>query len=262
MVQSRTGLPIRKKGNLMFDLTGNTALITGASGGIGAAIARTLHQQGASVVLHGTRAERLAELAAELGERAHVVTANLASREEAASLPDRAAEAAGAPVSILMNNAGITRDNLAMRMKDEEWDAVLDVNMTASMMITRACLRPMMKARFGRIISVSSIVGVIGNPGQTNYAASKAGMIGFSKALAAEVASRGITVNIVAPGFIETPMTDALDDGQREGLLGRVPMARLGTADEVAATALFLASNEASYITGATIHVNGGMVML
>jgi 3-oxoacyl-[acyl-carrier protein] reductase len=246
----------------MFDLTGNTALITGASGGIGAAIARTLHQQGASVVLHGTRAERLAELAAELGERAHVVTANLASREEAASLPDRAAEAAGAPVSILMNNAGITRDNLAMRMKDEEWDAVLDVNMTASMMITRACLRPMMKARFGRIISVSSIVGVIGNPGQTNYAASKAGMIGFSKALAAEVASRGITVNIVAPGFIETPMTDALDDGQREGLLGRVPMARLGPADEVAATALFLASNEASYITGATIHVNGGMVML
>ena len=238
----------------MFDLTGNTALITGASGGIGAAIARTLHQQGASVVLHGTRAERLAELAAELGERAHVVTANLASREEAASLPDRAAEAAGAPVSILMNNAGITRDNLAMRMKDEEWDAVLDVNMTASMMITRACLRPMMKARFGRIISVSSIVGVIGNPGQTNYAASKAGMIGFSKALAAEVASRGITVNIVAPGFIETPMTDALDDGQREGLLGRVPMARLGAADEVAATALFLASNEASYITGATIH--------
>ena len=246
----------------MFDLTGNTALITGASGGIGAAIARTLHQQGASVVLHGTRAERLAELAAELGERAHVLTANLASREEAASLPDRAAEAAGAPVSILMNNAGITRDNLAMRMKDEEWDAVLDVNMTASMMITRACLRPMMKARFGRIVSVSSIVGVIGNPGQTNYAASKAGMIGFSKALAAEVASRGITVNIVAPGFIETPMTDALDDGQREGLLGRVPMARLGAADEVAATALFLASNEASYITGATIHVNGGMVML
>ena len=246
----------------MFDLTGNTALITGASGGIGAAIARTLHQQGASVVLHGTRAERLAELAAELGERAHVVTANLADREEAAALADRAAEAAGAPVSILMNNAGITRDNLSMRMKDEEWDAVLDVNMTASMMITRACLRPMMKARFGRIISVSSIVGVIGNPGQANYAASKAGMIGYSKALAAEVASRGITVNIVAPGFIETPMTDALDDGQRDGLLGRVPMGRLGAADEVAATALFLASNEAAYITGATIHVNGGMVML
>ena len=246
----------------MFDLTGNTALITGASGGIGVAIARTLHQQGASVVLHGTRAERLAELAAELGERAHVVTANLANREEAAGLADRAAEAAGAPVSILMNNAGITRDNLSMRMKDEEWDAVLDVNMTASMMITRACLRPMMKARFGRIISVSSIVGVIGNPGQANYAASKAGMIGYSKALAAEVASRGITVNIVAPGFIETPMTDALDDDQRDGLLGRVPMGRLGAADEVAATALFLASNEAAYITGATIHVNGGMVML
>ena len=246
----------------MFDLTGNTALITGASGGIGAAIARGLHQQGATVVLHGTRAERLAALADELGTNAHVVTANLSSREEAAGLADKAAEAAGAPISILVNNAGITRDNLMMRMKDEEWDDVLDVNMTASMMITRACLRAMMKARFGRIISISSIVGVTGNPGQANYAASKAGMIGFSKALAAEVASRGITVNVIAPGFIATPMTDVLDDGQKEGLLGRVPMGRLGEADEIAATTVFLASKEAGYITGGTLHVNGGMAML
>ena len=246
----------------MFDLTGNTALITGASGGIGAAIARGLHQQGANVVLHGTRAERLAALADELGTNAHVVTANLSSREEAAGLAEQAAEAAGAPISILVNNAGITRDNLMMRMKDEEWDDVLDVNMTASMMITRACLRAMMKARFGRIISISSIVGVTGNPGQANYAASKAGMIGFSKALAAEVASRGITVNVIAPGFIATPMTDVLDDGQKEGLLGRVPMGRLGEADEIAATTVFLASKEAGYITGGTLHVNGGMAML
>ena len=246
----------------MFDLTGNTALITGASGGIGAAIACGLHQQGATVVLHGTRAERLAALADELGTNAHVVTANLSSREEAAGLAEQAAEAAGAPISILVNNAGITRDNLMMRMKDEEWDDVLDVNMTASMMITRACLRAMMKARFGRIISISSIVGVTGNPGQANYAASKAGMIGFSKALAAEVASRGITVNVIAPGFIATPMTDVLDDGQKEGLLGRVPMGRLGEADEIAATTVFLASKEAGYITGGTLHVNGGMAML
>ena len=246
----------------MFDLTGNTALITGASGGIGAAIARGLHQQGATVVLHGTRAERLAALADELGTNAHVVTANLSSREEAAGLAEQAAEAAGAPISILVNNAGITRDNLMMRMKDEEWDDVLDVNMTASMMITRACLRAMMKARFGRIISISSIVGVTGNPGQANYAASKAGMIGFSKALAAEVASRGITVNVIAPGFIATPMTDVLDDGQKEGLLGRVPMGRLGEADEIATTTVFLASKEAGYITGGTLHVNGGMAML
>ena len=246
----------------MFDLTENTALITGASGGIGAAIARALHQQGATVVLHGTRAERLAALADELGTNAHVVTANLSSREEAAGLANKAAEAAGAPISILVNNAGITRDNLMMRMKDEEWDDVLDVNMTASMMITRACLRAMMKARFGRIISISSIVGVAGNPGQANYAASKAGMIGFSKALAAEVASRGITVNVIAPGFIATPMTDVLDDRQKEGLLGRVPMGRLGEADEIAASTVFLASKEAGYITGGTLHVNGGMAML
>jgi 3-oxoacyl-[acyl-carrier protein] reductase len=246
----------------MFDLSGNIALITGASGGIGAAIARALHTSGATVVLHGTRAERLAELAGELGDHAHAVTANLSSREEVAGLVDAAAEAAGAPVSILVNNAGITRDNLTMRMKDEEWDDVLNVNMTAAMMLARASLRSMMKARHGRIISVSSIVGVTGNPGQANYAASKAGMIGFSKALAAEVASRGITVNAVAPGFIATPMTDALGDAQQEALLGRVPMGRLGSAEEVAAAVTFLASGEASYITGSTIHVNGGMAML
>ena len=246
----------------MFDLSGNIALITGASGGIGAAIARALHASGATVVLHGTRAERLAELAGELGDRSHVVTANLSSSEEAAGLVDAAGEAAGAPVSILVNNAGITRDNLAMRMKDEEWDEVLNVNMTAAMILARASLRSMMKARHGRIISVSSIVGAIGNPGQANYAASKAGMIGFSKALAAEVASRGITVNAVAPGFIATPMTDALGDAQQEALLVRVPMGRLGNAEEVAAAVTFLASNEASYITGSTIHVNGGMAML
>ncbi|MED5351940.1 MAG: 3-oxoacyl-[acyl-carrier-protein] reductase [Pseudomonadota bacterium] len=246
----------------MFDLSGNIALITGASGGIGAAIALAIHGRGATVVLHGTRAERLAELAGELGERTHAVTANLSNREEAAGLIDAAAEAAGAPVTILVNNAGITRDNLAMRMKDEEWDEVLNVNMTAAMMIARAALRPMMKARHGRIISVSSIVGFTGNPGQANYAASKAGMIGFSKALAAEVASRGITVNVVAPGFIETPMTDALDENQQQVLLGRVPVGRLGSAEEVAAAVTFLASGESSYITGSTIHVNGGMAML
>ena len=246
----------------MFDLSGNNALVTGASGGIGAAIARGLHARGATVVLHGTRSERLAALAAELGDRAHVVTANLSERAEAAGLVDKAAEAAGGQISILVNNAGITRDNLAMRMKDEEWDEVLNVNMTAAMMIARASLRGMMKARHGRIISISSIVGVTGNPGQANYAASKAGMIGFSKALAAEVASRGITVNVVAPGFIETPMTDDLDESQRETLLGRVPVGRLGTADEVASAVLFLASAESAYITGSTIHVNGGMAML
>ncbi|MDA9930971.1 3-oxoacyl-[acyl-carrier-protein] reductase [Alphaproteobacteria bacterium] len=245
----------------MFDLTGNTALITGASGGIGASIARALHGQGANVVLHGTRAERLGELASELGERAHIATANLSERDEAAGLVEKVVEVAG-PISILVNNAGITRDNLAMRMKDDQWDDVLQVNMTASMMIARAALRPMMKARHGRIISVSSIVGVTGNPGQANYAASKAGMIGYSKSLAAEVATRGITVNVVAPGFIETPMTDVLDSSQKQALLTRVPMERLGQADEIAAAVTFLASNEAAYITGTTLHVNGGMAML
>ena len=245
----------------MFDLTGKTALVTGASGGIGAAIATTLHAQGASVVLHGTREERLAALKAELGERAHIVTANLGDREAVANIIAEATEKAG-PISILVNNAGITRDNLAMRMKEEEWDAVIDVNLTASMILCRTAMRGMMKARHGRIISISSIVGVIGNPGQSNYAASKAGMIGYSKALAQEVASRGVTVNVIAPGFIETPMTDELSDDQKTALLSRVPAARLGHADEIAAAVVYLASDKAAYVTGATIHVNGGMAML
>jgi 3-oxoacyl-[acyl-carrier protein] reductase len=245
----------------MFDLTGKTALVTGASGGIGAAIATTLHAQGASVVLHGTREERLAALKAELGERAHIVTANLGDREAVANIIAEATEKAG-PISILVNNAGITRDNLAMRMKEEEWDAVIDVNLTASMILCRTAMRGMLKARHGRIISISSIVGVIGNPGQSNYAASKAGMIGYSKALAQEVASRGVTVNVIAPGFIETPMTDELSDDQKTALLSRVPAARLGHADEIAAAVVYLASDEAAYVTGATIHVNGGMAML
>lgn len=245
----------------MFDLSGKTALVTGASGGIGEAVAKSLHGQGATVVLHGTRAEKLEALSAELGDRSHVVTANLGDREAVTGVIDAAAEKAG-PVSILVNNAGITRDNLAMRMKDEEWDQVLEVNLTASMILCRAALRNMMKARYGRIISISSIVGVTGNPGQTNYAASKAGMIGYSKSLAQEVASRGITVNIVAPGFIETPMTDALSDAQKDTLLGRVPAGRLGQVGEIAAAVTYLASDEAAYVTGATIHVNGGMAML
>ena len=245
----------------MFDLTGKTALVTGASGGIGAAIATTLHAQGAGVVLHGTREERLVALKVALGERADIVTANLGDREAVANIIAEATEKAG-PISILVNNAGITRDNLAMRMKEEEWDAVIDVNLTASMILCRTAMRGMMKARHGRIISISSIVGVIGNPGQSNYAASKAGIIGYSKALAQEVATRGVTVNVIAPGFIETPMTDELSDDQKTALLSRVPCARLGHADEIAAAVAYLASDEAAYVTGATIHVNGGMVML
>ena len=245
----------------MFSLNDKTALITGASGGIGAEIAKSLHAQGATVVLHGTRQAKLEELANELGSRAHVVTANLSNDDEVEALFAKASEFTGA-VNILVNNAGITRDNLAMRMKDDEWNDVISVNMTATMRLCRSALRSMMKARWGRIISVSSIVGVTGNAGQTNYAASKAGMIGFSKSLAAEVASRGITVNVVAPGFIETPMTDVLSDDQKEKLLVNVPVGRLGQGDEIAAAALYLASNEAGYVTGSTLHVNGGMAML
>jgi len=246
----------------MFDLQGKVALVTGASGGIGAEIAKALHAHGAIVVLHGTRAERLQGLASELGERAFVVTANLADREKVVGLIEAAGTVAGAPVGILINNAGITRDGLLMRMKDEDWDDVVEVNMTASMILCRAAMRSMMKARNGRIISISSVVGVTGNPGQANYAASKAGMIGFSKSLAAEVASRGITVNVVAPGFIETPMTDVLDEAQKASLLTRVPAGRLGTPAEIAASVVFLASDEAAYVTGMTMHVNGGMAML
>ena len=245
----------------MFDLTGKTAIVTGASGGIGEAVARALHAQGASVVLHGTRAEKLEALQKDLGARAFALAVDLSDRDAVAGLVDAASALAG-PISILVNNAGITRDGLLMRMKDDDWDSVLEVNMTASMSLCRAAMRGMMKARTGRIISISSVVGVTGNAGQTNYAASKAGMIGFSKSLAAEVASRGLTVNVVAPGFIETPMTDVLDESQKNALLARVPAGRLGHADEIAATVAFLASDEAAYITGATLHVNGGMAML
>ena len=245
----------------MFDLTGKTALVTGASGGIGEAVARALHAQGATVVLHGTRAEKLEALQKDLGARAFALAVDLSDRDAVVGLVDAASALAGS-ISILVNNAGITRDGLLMRMKDDDWDSVLEVNMTASMSLCRAAMRGMMKARTGRIISISSVVGVTGNAGQTNYAASKAGMIGFSKSLAAEVASRGLTVNVVAPGFIETPMTDVLDESQKSALLTRVPAGRLGHADEIAATVAFLASDEAAYITGATLHVNGGMAML
>ena len=245
----------------MFNLEGKTALITGASGGIGAEIAKALHAQGATVILHGTRQAKLDELAAEIGRNVHVITANLSDREAVSGLFEAASQFTG-EVNILVNNAGITKDNLAMRMKDEEWDDVLAVNMTATMILCRSALRSMMKARWGRIISISSIVGVTGNPGQTNYAASKAGMIGYSKSLAAEVASRGLTVNVVAPGFIETPMTDVLTDDQKSKLLANVPAGRLGQGAEIAAAVAFLASEEAGYITGATMHVNGGMAML
>jgi 3-oxoacyl-[acyl-carrier protein] reductase len=245
----------------MFDLTGRAALVTGASGSIGGAIARALHAQGAAVGLSGTRVEVLEALAGELGERTHVMPCNLSDPEAVAALPGQAEAAMGA-LDILVNNAGLTRDNLAVRMKDEEWSQVLDVNLTAGFRLARASLRGMMKRRWGRIIGITSIVGVTGNPGQANYAASKAGMIGMSKALAQEVGSRGITVNCVAPGFIETAMTDALGEAQREKLLAAVPARRLGSAADVASGVVFLASEEASYVTGQTLHVNGGMAMI
>ena len=242
----------------MFDLTGKTALVTGASGGIGAAIARALYKVGATVALHGTRTGPLEELAADLGERAHVTPADLSDAAAVEALPKQAADAMGG-IDILVNNAGITRDNLFMRMSAEEWEQVLNVNLTASFRLSKAVLRGMMKARWGRIIGITSVVGVTGNPGQGNYAAAKAGMIGMSKSLAAEVASRGVAVNCVAPGFIETAMTDKLTDEQKAKIM---PAIRMGTADEVAVATLFLASPEASYITGQTIHVNGGMAMI
>lgn len=245
----------------MFDLSGKGALITGASGGIGAAIARALHANGADVALSGTRTERLEELAAELGGRCHVVPADLSDGSAVDALAATAAEALGS-LDILINNAGLTRDNLAMRMKDDEWQAVLDVNLTAAFRLSRAVLRPMMKSRWGRIISVTSVVGATGNPGQVNYAASKAGLTGMTKALAQEVASRGITVNCVAPGFIETAMTEALSEAQKEAIMARIPAGRLGSPDDVGVCALFLASDEAAYVTGQTIHVNGGMAMI
>ncbi|WIY24554.1 3-oxoacyl-[acyl-carrier-protein] reductase [Parasedimentitalea psychrophila] len=245
----------------MFDLSGKNALITGASGGIGGDIARALHAAGATVVLSGTREEPLQALAAELGERAHVLTCNLSEKDSVEALP-KAAIAAMGSVDILVNNAGITRDNLFMRMKDDEWDSVINVNLTSTMRLCRGVLRGMMKARWGRIINISSIVGATGNPGQANYAASKAGMVAMSKSLAYEVASRGITVNAVAPGFIATAMTDKLNETQKDAILTQIPAGRMGDAKEIAAAVLYLASVESAYVTGTTLHVNGGMAML
>ncbi len=245
----------------MFDLSGKVALVTGASGGLGNEIAKALHGQGATVVLTGTRAEALSALAAELGERAHVVAANLGEEGEIDRLV-KDAEAAAGGIDILVNNAGLTRDNLAMRLKGEDWDIVMDVNLKAAFMLSKAVMRGMMKRRWGRIVGITSIVGVTGNPGQANYAASKAGMIGMSKSLAQELASRGITVNSLAPGFIETAMTDALDEGQHEKLLGSIPLGRMGTPGDIAAGVVYLCSEEASYVTGQTLHINGGMAMI
>jgi 3-oxoacyl-[acyl-carrier protein] reductase len=245
----------------MFDLTGKSALVTGASGGIGGAIARSLHAQGAVVALSGTREAALSSLATELGSRAHVLLADLSDATVAEDLIKRA-EAAMGGLDILVNNAGLTRDTLLLRMKDEDWQAVLDVNLTAGFRLARAALRGMMKRRFGRIIGITSVVGVAGNAGQANYAASKAGMIGFSKALAQEVGSRSITVNCIAPGFIDTAMTEGLSDELKAKMLAGIPIGRFGQATEIAAAAVYLASDEASYVTGQTMHVNGGMLMV
>ena len=245
----------------MFDLKGRNALITGASGGIGGAITKALHAAGAQVALSGTRSAPLEELAQELGGNTHVFLCNLSDMEAVENLPKQATKAMGS-VDILVNNAGVTRDNLFMRMSDEEWQSVLDVNLTATMKLCKGVLRGMMKARWGRMINISSVVGATGNPGQANYAASKAGMVGMSKSLAYEVASRGITVNAIAPGFITTAMTDKLNDDQKSKIMEQIPAGRMGHAEEIAAAALYLASDEAGYVTGTTLHVNGGMAML
>ena len=245
----------------MFDLAGKRALVTGASGGIGGEIAKALHAAGAEVALSGTREAPLRALADELGARAHVCTANLSDPDSVEALPKAAAEAMGG-VDILVNNAGITRDNLFMRMSDDEWQSVLDVNLTASFRLMRGVLRGMMKARWGRIVNITSVVGAVGNPGQGNYAASKAGVVGMSKSLAYEVATRGITVNCVAPGFIATAMTEKLTDDQKTGILTQIPANRMGTPEEIAAAVLYLSSPEAGYVTGAVLHVNGGMAMV
>jgi 3-oxoacyl-[acyl-carrier protein] reductase len=245
----------------VFDLTGKTALVTGATGGLGAAIARTLHAQGAAVALSGTRAAVLAELAAELGERTHVVPGNLAEAAEVETLVP-AAEAALGSLDILVNNAGVTRDKLFMRMKDDDWQTVLDINLTAAFRLSRAALKGMMKRRTGRIVTITSVVGTTGNAGQGNYAASKAALTGMTKSLAAEVASRGITVNCVAPGFITSAMTDVLPDAQKERILSSIPAGHMGAGKDVAACVAFLASDEAAYVTGQTLHVNGGMAMI
>jgi 3-oxoacyl-[acyl-carrier protein] reductase len=245
----------------MFDLTGKTALVTGASGGIGGAIARGLHAQGAHVVLSGTREEALKALQAELGERTSVVVANLSSSDEVDALIAKA-EAEAGDLHILIANAGVTKDGLLLRMKDEDFESVLKINLESYFRLSRAALKGMFKRRWGRIIGITSVVGVTGNPGQANYAASKAGMIGFSKSLAAEVASRNVTVNCVAPGFISSPMTDSLNEQQRTGILGRIPAGRLGEGADIAAACIYLASDEGAYVTGQTLHVNGGMAMI
>jgi 3-oxoacyl-[acyl-carrier protein] reductase len=246
----------------MFDLTGKTALVTGASGGIGGAIAKALHGQGAKVVLSGTRAEALEKVKAELGGNAFIAPANLSDIASIEALPKAAEEAAGSGIDILVNHAGITRDNLFMRMKDEEWDQVIAVNLTAAFRLSRAVLRGMMKKRWGRIVQITSVVGATGNPGQGNYAAAKAGLVGMTKSLAAEVASRNITCNAVAPGFIQTAMTEVLTDQQKEMISARIPAGRMGAPGEIAAAVAYLASEEAAYVTGETIHINGGMAMI
>jgi 3-oxoacyl-[acyl-carrier protein] reductase len=245
----------------MFALTDKKVLVTGASGGIGGAIARAMHAQGATVALAGRNREALDALAAELGDRCHVIVGELGDTASADAMLAAASDAMDG-IDVLVNNAGLTRDNLAMRIKDEDWQEVIDVNLTAAFRLSRGVLRGMMKARWGRIINVTSIVGVTGNPGQTNYAASKAGIIGMSKSLAGEVATRGITVNCIAPGFIATAMTESLSEEQKDRLVGAVPTGRLGTPEDVAACAVFLASDEAAYVTGQTLHVNGGMAMI
>ena len=247
----------------MFDLTGMTALVTGASGGIGSAVAKALAAQGARVALSGTRADALEAVRADIGGETVIVPCNLSDAAAVDALVPEALAALGGRLDILVNNAGVTRDNLALRMKDEEWETVIKVNLEAAFRLARAALKPMMmKQRFGRIISVTSVVGVTGNPGQANYAASKAGLIGMSKALAQEVASRNVTVNCIAPGFITSPMTDALPDAQKEALTGRIPAGRLGEGADIAAGVVYLASREAGYVTGQTLHVNGGMAMV
>ena len=245
----------------MFELNGLTALVTGATGGLGGAMARALHAQGATVAISGTRREALEALAAELGERVHVLPCDLAEKAEVEALVP-AVESAMGQLDILVNNAGVTKDGLFMRMKDEDWDAVLAINLTSAFRLSRAALKGMMKRRFGRIIGITSVVGVTGNPGQGNYAASKAGMIGMSKSLAAEVATRNITVNCIAPGFIASPMTDGLNEKQKEAILATIPAAKLGSGDDIAAALVYLASREAAYVTGQTLHVNGGMAMI
>lgn len=245
----------------MFDLTGRNALVTGATGGIGGAIARALHRQGATVAISGTRREALVQLAGELGERVHILPCNLSDAAAVEALVPDSEKVLG-QIDILVCNAGITRDNLFVQLRDEDWDQVIAVNLTATFRLSRAAIKTMMRRRFGRIIGITSVVGVTGNPGQGNYTAAKAGMIGMMKSVAAEYAKRNITANCIAPGFIATPMTDVLNDKQKEGILGRVPAGRLGTPDDIAAAAVFLASNEAGYMTGQTLHVNGGMAMI